>query len=477
MGTTPTSIRALPFVVSTIPLNRYELYRNFCVTVEQIRRHRSLRKMLLLVFLVLFVGSITGCRRAAPAPATVTFLGAWWLQPDELPETERETGQFTRETGIAVRHPPVPETLFSSLDPPAQLNLLRKVLHEGGPSSDVLGIDVIWPGILADNLIDLRPYFATELSLLDPELVSSYTVHNRIVALPYHTHVGVLAYRRDLLREYGYSRPPQTWNELESMAARIQAGERAKGRKDFWGYVWQGAATEGLTCNALEWQASEGGGHVIEDDATISVNNPATIRAWQRAARWVGSISPPGVVAYRETDSLNAWESGNAAFMRSWQWGYRLTHPRESSMRDRTGYTSMPGGREGRVGVLGGYGLAIPRSSAHPQEAVALIRFLIAREAQSRVDSRHSEAAGAPQLYDLPQILQASAPASRLSQQRSQLVSRPSSIAGHDYDGVTQAYIEAVHSVLTGNKGAPEAAAELEKQLIQITGLRPGLPK
>src|SRR5262245_58408230 len=177
------------------------------------------------------------------------------------------------------------------------------------------------------------------------------------------------------------------------MAARIQVGERAKGRKDFWGYVWEGAATEGLTCNALEWQVAEGGGRIIEDDATISINNPAAIRAWQRAARWIGRISPPGVVAYRETESLNVGAPAIAAFRRSWQWGYRLTHPHESPVRDRTGYTSMPGGRGGRGATLGGYGLAVSRSSAHPREAVALIRSLIASELRSQADPSHSEPA------------------------------------------------------------------------------------
>src|SRR5215510_9449456 len=428
--------------------------------------------MVVLLFCILF-----GCRKPAPVRVTVTFLGAWWLQPDELPRAEREFREFTSETGIAIEQSPVPETLFSSLDPPAQLDLLHRVLQEGGPSPDVLGIDVIWPAILADDLIDLRPYFATELSSQDPQLVSSYTVQGKVVAVPHHTQVGILAFRTDLLRQYGYSHPPQTWDELESMAARIQAGERAKGRKDFWGYVWQGAATEGLTCNALEWQVAEGGGRIIEDDATISINNPAAIQAWQRAAHWIGRISPPGVVAYRETDSLNVWDAGNAAFMRSWQWGYRLTHPHESPVRDRTGYTSIPGGRGGRVGILGGYGLAVSKTSAHPREAVALIRFLIARELRSKEDPSQPEPAVEPHLYELPQILQAYAPSHQLSQQSSRLVSRPSNVTGHAYEDVTKAYFQAVHSVLTGESSAQTAATALEKQLVAIAGFKTGPPK
>jgi trehalose/maltose transport system substrate-binding protein len=181
-------------------------------------------------------------------------------------------------------------------------------------------------------------------------------------------------------------------------------------------------------------------------------------------------------VAYRETDSLNDWASGNAAFRRSWEWGYRLTHPNESPVRDRTGYTSMPGGRRERVDTLGGFGLAVSRSSAHPREAVALIRFLIARELRSKTDPSHPEPA-TPQLYDLPQILQAYARSSQPSQQSSRLVSRPSNVTGHSYEDVTQAYIKAVHSVLTGERSAPMAAAALEKQLVAITGFKTGPPK
>ena len=70
------------------------------------------------------------------------------------------------------------------------------------------------------------------------------------------------------LEKYGLE-PPQTWDELQSAAQTIQDGERAEGNPDFWGFVWQGDAYEGLTCDALEWIKSAGGGQIIEPDGTI----------------------------------------------------------------------------------------------------------------------------------------------------------------------------------------------------------------
>jgi len=63
------------------------------------------------------------------------------------------------------------------------------------------------------------------------------------------------------------------------------------------------------------------------------------------------------------------------------------------------------------------------------------------------------------------------------SNQRASIVARPSIAAGSTYKQVSRAYIDAVHSVLTGQRRAPEVAAELEKQLIEITGFSAGPPK
>jgi trehalose/maltose transport system substrate-binding protein len=241
--------------------------------------------------------------------------------------------------------------------------------------------------------------------------------------------------------------------------------------------VWQGAAAEALTCNALEWQAAEGGGQIIEEDGTISVNNPHAIGAWQRAARWVGSISPPSVVGYEEWDALNVWVAGDAAFMRGWPTAYLDSHAAESPIRDRFDVGLLPGGRARRVGTLGGAALAVSRFSAHPREALELVRYLSSSDVQTKRSRVFSQPPTLPDLYELPAVLEPNPRFALLSQAfRTGIVQRPSGVTGKKYHDVTNAYIKAVHSVLTRETSGPEAAAALENELVRITGFKRGSP-
>jgi trehalose/maltose transport system substrate-binding protein len=429
-------------------------------------------KMVRPVCIVLLSLLLEGCTRPTVyEPVTLTLLEEW-TNKTFSEARQLELQQFTRETGIRVSLLPSPESARQ------KLILWKELLGTGASGPDVYGIDVIWPRILNEYFIDLKPYFANEISLQFPGIAASYTVDNRLVAMPYRADVGLLFYRTDLLRRYGYREPPRTWDELEIMAARIQAGERAEGKKQFWGFVWQGAADEGLTCDALEWQAAEGGGRIIEEDQTISVNNPQAIRAWQRAAHWVGSISPPSVVGYREWDSLNVWVAGEAAFMRNWPSGYVDSQAAGSQIRNKFDIALLPAGKASRVGTLGGWGLAVSRFSAHPREALELVRYLTRRDVQVKRSHVSSQPPTLPELYGLPEVLEPNPRFVLLSQAfRTGMVARPSNVAGKKYQDVTDAYILAVHSVLTGEKRAPEAAAALENELVRTTGFKKGPPR
>jgi len=421
-------------------------------------------KRLLTAGLIFVVVLFTepGCHSTGrDAGTTLTVIEQAWLGSD--PVLGAELAEYTRQTGIRVQVLPAPESAVE------QLATWRKLLESEAEVPDIYAIDVIWPAILGDNLIDLRPYVpAEEIAAHFSELVANYTVNGRLVALPYLMAEGLLFYRTDLLHEYGYRTPPKTWEELESMARRIQVGERAKGNKNFWGFVWEGAPSEALTCNALEWQVSEGGGTILDENGRVTVNNPQTIRAWSRAARWVGSISPPGVTAYKEWDAFNMWQAGQAAFMRHWTLAYLVAHGENSPTRNRFDIAPLPRGGTGIAAILGGNGYGVSRHSRHPREAAMLVRFLTSREEQARRCRTSAGPPTIPALYENAEILAANPYFSRMLQMRKGIALRPSIPAGKMYPEVSRAYYEAVHAVLTQRQSAASAASDLQEQLVKM---------
>lgn len=416
---------------------------------------------------------LAGCASKTPPAARVTLAlvdrGLFDREFRDL--RDQQYKEFTSQTGIEVKLLPGPESAVE------QLKLWQKLLGKGPETlqvqPDVFGIDVIWPGILAEELLDLKPYVDQDISAHFPELVANFTVNSRLVALPSRLDVGLLYYRTDLLRRYGYSAPPRTWDELEGMASRIQKAERTAGRKDFWGFVWQGAISEALTCDAIEWQASNGGGNIIDPTGRITVNNEHAIQAWERAARWVGSISPPGVTTYKESDASNVWRAGGAAFMRNWTGANVVSNSEGSAIKGKYGVTLLPRGRTGAAEVFGGDGYAVSRRSAHPKEAVALVRYLCGRRSQALQARVLSTPPTMPDLYNDSELLRDSPHIREIrGAMGAGLVARPSTVTGEKYTSVSEAFSTAVHSVLVHEKSGSAAAAELERQLVQILSAR-----
>jgi trehalose/maltose transport system substrate-binding protein len=422
-----------------------------------------------LILLVLLAQSCA--RTSVREPVTLVYLDQRLVNPMYRAEYEKEFEQFTRETGIIVKALPHPE---STQD---QLAFWQRQLKNGSSGPDVYGIDVVWAAILSDDFIDLKPYFSDEIPAFFPIVLKSFTADGKLLAIPEGSDVGLLFYRSDLLQRYGYRRPPETWDDLEKMAARIQAGERARGNKKFWGFVWPGIATEALTCTALEWQASQGGGRIIEDNGTISVNNRQAIKAWQRAARWVGRISPPSVVGYGEYDASNVWFAGEAAFFRIWPPAYNDAEIAGSLIAHKVAVALLPAGEGGHLGTLGGIGLGVPRYSAHQREAIELVRFLTRPDMAAKRGRLVSDPPSLPALYGIPEVLESNPQFQIVNRALlTGVVLRPSEVSGKNYNEVSKAYSRAVHSVLTHERTAPEAAAALEKELVHITGLRTGPP-
>jgi len=379
---------------------------------------------------------------------------------DALVLLREHLDRFEAETGHDVTIVPLPS---STTD---QLAQYRIWLADENPAVDVLFIDVIWSGLLGRHLRDLSAAAAGVIDRHIPEIVASQTVDGRLVAIPYYTDAPALYYRTDLLDKHDKS-PPETWAELEATAREIMAAEHAEGNQDLWGFVFQGGLYEGLTCNALEWVASNDGGTFIDAEGNITADNPNAAAALDRAAGWVGTISPPGVIGYREEESRVFWQSGNAVFMRNWPYAYALGNAPDSAVAGKFDVVPLPKGSMGTAsaGTLGGWNAAVSAYSREPEAATDLALFLTSEEIQKDRAIRYSFLPTITALYDDPEVADAQPLIPEWREVVENAVPRPSAPTGIHYSQVSQEIWTAAHNTIAGRGTASDNLAELERRL------------
>lgn len=346
---------------------------------------------------------------------------------------------------------------------------------------DIMSLDIIWPGEYAEFVVDLSQYIDEEtLEAHFSAIVESNQVDNRLLAIPWFTDAGILYYRTDLLDKYGFDGPPETWDELEEMARTIQEGEREEGNDDFWGYVWQGEAYEGLTVNALEWFASHGAGTFISPDGEVTVNNPAAIAALARAASWIDDISPPTVTGMTEEDARMMWQFGDAAFLRNWPYVYGMADDDElSPIAGDFDVAPLPAGEAGAAAGLGGWNLAVSAFSEHPEVAAEVVAFMTSPEWQKHNALEGGLAPTIAELYEDDEVLAVNPYFPMFSEVLENAVARPSTVTGENYLDASRLIYEAVHEVLVQQLGEDDIEAVLEVlelDLQDLTGFPSGSP-
>ncbi|AMM86939.1 ABC transporter substrate-binding protein [Martelella sp. AD-3] len=372
---------------------------------------------------------------------------------------------WEEETGNTAKIVPMPS---STTD---QFGQYRLWLAAGNADVDLYQTDVIWAPQLADHFVDLSDAAKDVIDDYFPSIIQSQTVDGKLVAMPIFTDAPALYYRKDLLEKYG-KEPPKTWPELAETAKEIQDGERADGNADMWGYVWQGNAYEGLTCNALEWVKSYGGGQIVEPDGTISINNPQAAAAIEEAASWVNTISPEGVLAYMEEEARGVWQTGNAVFMRNWPYAYALGNDDSSPIKGQFDVTTLPAGPDGGTpaATLGGWNVAVSKYSKNQEAAISLAMYLAGPEAQKERALKQTNLPTLVALYDDAEIAEKQPIIPRWKEVFLNAVPRPSAPTKGKYNEVSSLFWSAVHNTLAGDGTAAENLEILEIDLEDLKG-------
>jgi trehalose/maltose transport system substrate-binding protein len=379
---------------------------------------------------------------------------------------QSQLDRFEEATGHVVTIVPMPS---STTD---QFGQYRLWLAAGNSDIDVYQTDVIWAPQLAEHFVDLTEAAADVAGDHFPSIIESQTVNGQLVAMPLFTDAPALYYRTDLLEKYS-KEVPTTWSELEATAMEVMEGERADGNPDMWGFVFQANAYEGLTCNALEWVMSNGGGQVIEADGTISINNENAASAIDMVAGWVGTIAPGGVLGYGEEESRGVWQIGNSVFMRNWPYAYALGSGEDSAVAGNFDVAPLPMGEgEGArsAATLGGWNIAVSRYSDEQEAAVELAMFLSSVEEQKIRAIEQTNLPTIEALYDDADIAEAAPIIPNWKEVFQNAVPRPSAPTQANYNEVSSMFWSAVHDTLSGNGSAAENLELLELDLTDLKG-------
>ncbi len=369
--------------------------------------------------------------------------------------------QFTKDTGIKVKvvpHPAASDASYSQL---------ARVFSSKSSSFDVAMIDVVWPGAFAPYLVDLKPKLGKEAKQHTPGLIANDTVGGKLVAMPWFGDFGILYYRTDLLKKYGYTAPPKTWTQLFAMAKKIQDGEQAS-NASFNGFVFQGNSYEGLTCDALEWYESAGAGGFI-DDGKVTINNPRGARILTPVANQIGKDTPRDVTTYQEGEAHTAFVEGNAAFMRNWPYAYSIgADPKTSKIVGKFSVTVLPHGPGGQsVGTVGGWQLGVNKYSKHVDASIEFVRYMTSAPVQKFDAITNTNVPTIPAVAKDPAVVKVN-PYLKPAIANVARVARPSNILGAHYNEGSKAIYQGINQILNGRSASsvlPGVQAKLQRIL------------
>jgi multiple sugar transport system substrate-binding protein len=333
---------------------------------------------------------------------------------------------------------------------------LVTTISGGAKTPDVFMGDVIWPGQFGAHglALDLSKYEPKSFfSRFAPGLVAGASYKGQVYGAPFFQDQGFLYYRKDLLAADHMS-VPKTWEQLESDAVTLVKQHKVK-----YGFVWEGASYEGGTCDFMEYYADTGG-QVLNATDTKSVLNVADVT---KALTFVRSLvtsgaSPAAVDTFEEPQAMAAFQNGEAAFMRNWDYAWGVANTKGMASDGKTGVAPLPtfaGRPYPGYSTIGGWNLYINPHSQYISADLKFINFITGVQGQT-IEARppFSEIPTNAAVRANPKIKALNPPFSVLS--KTKLIARPAQ--SPNYPKVSQAIFSNFNSAISGSE-SPSAAA------------------
>ncbi len=373
---------------------------------------RSIRIVGGLIGLLFVLAGVAWSGPKQPVPVSILMPAPYADASTQLVEA------FNREHRGTIQL----EVIRGPLETESISDLAISSLLLGDTPFDALLMDVTWLPKYAEAgwLEPLDPWFdqsALDQLILGARLGNHYNDH--LYRWPLGADVGVLYWRKDLMEA-----PPSTPQQLSDIAIKLVQSNRVTN-----GFVWQGRQYEGLSCNFVEVLHGFGGQWINPANGQLELDSTSAARA----AEWMQSLiatgaSPRAVTNYSESDSLQAFKAGDAAFMRNWPYAWAELQKPGSNVRGNVGITLMvaePG--QSPAATVGSWGLSLLKQSPHPEAAVEAIRYLTSETAQRERFLNQGYTPTSQSLFTDPDLVAVSSALPQIAQALEHSVSRPPS--------------------------------------------------
>jgi multiple sugar transport system substrate-binding protein len=388
---------------------------------------------------------------SAPGNATSGTID-WWASPINT------SGVDVRQVLIKDFEQQYPGIKVSLTSAPNNTDTNRATLATdisgGATTPDVFMGDVIWPAQFGAHqlAVPLSDYLPTSYwAKFAPGLVAGATYQGKVYGSPMFEDQGFLYYRKDLLAKEHLA-VPTTWEQLVSESETLQKAGLVK-----YGFVWQGASYEGLTCDYMEYLTDAGGAATNSAYTSASLNSSAAVKATTFMRSLVTSgVSPAAVTTFQEAQAMSTFASGQAAFLRNWDYAYADSQVPGTPTVGKVGVAPLPtfsGMSYPGYSNIGGWNLYINPHSKNIAADLTFIKWMASTKAQDVLSEQYSEIPTVESVRTSPAVLALNPVLAIVPKTR--LVPRPAGTP--NYPQLSSAIYQNVNAALSGST-SPSAA-------------------
>lgn len=201
--------------------------------------------------------------------------------------------------------------------------------------------------------------------------INASTIDGNLYAIPFRSETYALFYNIDILKEAGYDKAPETWDEVVEIAKACTKGDVA-------GYGLCGTNFGNFSFQYITMLRCHGGSVLTEDWSQSALDSDVAIQVAE-LYKELANYAPKSYKENANTDNRNLFATGKIAMYLSGIYDVPEIYKTNPDLNFACVMVPTANGAE-RSTILGGWSVAIPATSKHKEEAALFLEFLTSPE-------------------------------------------------------------------------------------------------